>query len=397
MKFSVHWPGQMVFGAGQVKTVGEHTRRLGNRVFLVTTPELAALGVSNRVRRRLEQSGLTVTPHELVQADPCCLDVDQGAALARSSLADVVVAVGGGSAIDFGKGVAVATTHEGPVWDYVTYTGASAKPITKDPLPLVAIPTTAGTGAEVTQGAVLDNPQVQMKAALLHPRILPRVALIDPELTYSMPTRTTALTGFDTLTHGIEAFLNVERQNHVSDLFALEAVRLVALNLPRVIADPKDHRARESMCWAAAAGGMAIALSNAAVAHAMALPAGARLHAPHGLLLSKLQPVVLKATAQAQPDRCALLAEAVGASRLGLSAPDQAQALVQWLDGFVKRIGLDSAWNVPPVPPRVLDELTADVFGYMGRPIKQYRPVFIRTEVREMFEEALNGSPDVPV
>ena len=152
---------------------------------------------------------------------------------------DVVVGLGGGSAIDLAKGVAVAATHPGPIWDYVTYTGANAKPVTAAVLPVIAIPTTAGTGSEVTLGTVLDNPDTAMKAALLSPHVYPRVALVDPELTYTMPPKVTAMTGFDALTHGMEAYLNAVRRNPASDLFALETVRLVVRHLPQVIGRPR--------------------------------------------------------------------------------------------------------------------------------------------------------------
>jgi alcohol dehydrogenase class IV len=231
-----------------------------------------------------------------------------------------------------------------------------------------------------------------MKAALLSPRMYPRVALVDPELTYTMPPRTTAMTGFDALTHGIESFLNVQRSTPASELFALEAVRRVAANLPVVVRDGGNHAARAEMAWAATCGGLAIGLSNAAVAHAMALPLGARLGTPHGLALAILQPVVLAHTWEAQPERCATLAEAVGAARPGMSVRDKAQALVAWCDDFVDRIGLKGLWNGREVDPAMPAKLAKDVFAYMGRPVSQYRPVFDEGQIRRMFEEAMGGA-----
>ena len=209
--FTVQWPGKIVFGAGQVNTLGAEARELGRHVFLATTPELSALGFADRVQRLLESEGLAVTRFEDVQPDPTCVAVDGAAELARSAGCDLVLGLGGGSAIDFAKGVAVAATHPGPIWGYVTYTGADAKPVTAATLPVTAIPTTAGTGSEVTQGIVLENPEHHMKAALLSPYVYPRLAIVDPELSYTMPLGVTAMTGFDALTHGIEAYLNVEK------------------------------------------------------------------------------------------------------------------------------------------------------------------------------------------
>jgi len=147
--------------------------------------------------------------------------------------------------------------------------------------------------------------------------------------------------------------------------------------------------ARAAMAWAGTCGGLAIGLSNASVAHAMALPLGARLGTPHGLALAILQPVVLAHTWEAQPERCATLAETVGAARPGMSLTDQAQALVAWSRAFVDQIGLKAFWSNKGVDPAMPARLAKDVFAYMGRPVSQYRPVFDEAQVRQMFEEAM--------
>ena len=387
--FAVQWPGKIVFGVGQVNKLGAEAKELGRHVFLATTPELSALGFADRVQRLLESAGLTVIKFEDVQPDPTCVTVDEAGELARAANCDLVVGLGGGSAIDFAKGVSVAATHPGPVWDYVTYTGADAKPVTSAVLPVIAIPTTAGTGSEVTCGVVLENPTSHMKAALLSVYVYPRLAIVDPELTYTMPVSITAMTGFDALTHGAEAYLNVAVCNPASDLVALDAVRRVARHLPAVIADEEDKNARAEMAWAATLGGISIALSNATVAHAMGLPLGARLGTPHGLGLSRLLPVVLAHSWQAQPERCAVLADTVGAAQPGMTKVEKAQAFVAWLKSFVKDIGLDDMWTDEGIDDAMLDLLTDDVFAYMGRPVQQHRPVFTRSEIRQQFEESL--------
>lgn len=391
--FLVNWPGRIIFGAGKLACLGEEVRALGGRhVLVVTTEDLVRLGVVERAEHILRDAGLTTTRFAGVQPDPSCDDVDRAAVEVRRTGADVIVALGGGSAIDFAKALSAAATHAGPIWDYVTYTGANAKPLTAPLLPLIAIPTTAGTGSEVSQGSVLDNPTLEMKAALLSPRMYPRVAIVDPELTYTMPPRTTAMTGFDALTHGIESFLNVERSTPASELFALEAVRRVAAHLPAVLRDGGNRAARAELAWAATCGGLAIGLSNAAVAHAMALPLGARLGTPHGLALAVVQPVVLAHTWETQPERCAMLAEAAGVARPGAGVRDNAQALVAWMERFVAEIGLAALWSGRGVDPALPARLAKDVFAYMGRPVSQYRPVFDEAQIRQMFEQAMGCS-----
>ena len=389
--FEVDWPGRLVFGPGKLASLGDKVEPLGSRVFLVTTRDLSALGVTGRVQQLLEAAGLAVTLFEDVHPDPTCVTVDAAARLALSSGCDLVVGLGGGSAIDLAKGVAVAATHEGPVWDYVTYTGANARPVTPATWPVIAIPTTAGTGSEVTRGTVLDNPERHMKAALLSEYVYPRLALVDPELTYTMPEAVTAMTGFDALTHGMEAYLNAARANPASDLFALEAVRRVVRCLPPVLANPGDREARAEMSWAATLGGISIALSNTTVAHAMGLPLGARCGTAHGLGLSRLLPVVFDRSWRAQSRRFAVLAEATGAARAGMTEAQRAQALGGWMTRFVAEIGLAGLWSAEGIDSALLDVLTDDVFSYMGRPVQQHLPVFNRQEMREMFQEALLG------
>jgi len=387
--FGFQWWGKIVFGVGRVAEVGAECHALGANALLVTTRDLAHLGVADRISQIIESAGVSVTRFEDVEPDPTCTAVDRAGQIAREAGCDVIVGLGGGSALDFAKGVAVAASHPDPIWDYVNYTGANAKPVTAVALPCVAIPTTAGTGAEVTQGVVLHNPATHMKAALLSPHAFPKVAVVDPELSYTMPPKVTAMTGFGALTHGMEAFLNAQRRSPVSDLVAVENVKIVTQYLPRAIDRADDLEAREQMAWAGTLGGMSIALSGATIAHAMGLPLGARLNVAHGLGLSRLLPVVLDHSCEAQPERCALLADVVGASQAGMDVNAKAKTLGPWLRTFVQRIGLDRLWSGEGIDDAMLDLLTNDVFAYMGRPIQQHRPIFTPEQIRRQFAEAL--------
>jgi alcohol dehydrogenase class IV len=192
----------------------------------------------------------------------------------------------------------------------------------------------------------------------------------------------------------MEAHLNAVRRNPASDLFALETVRLVVRYLPQVVADGADRDARAQMAWAATLGGLSIALSNTTVAHAMGLPMGARLGTPHGLALSRLLPVVLAHSWQAQPARFAALAETIGITGPGMDEAEKARTLAPWLKQFVEQIGLAALWAGVGATTRgsnLLDMLTDDVFAYMGRPVQQHLPLFTRGEMRQMYEEALLG------
>ena len=137
--FTMQWPGKIIFGAGRLAALGDEAKALGRRAFLATTTDLSSLGLTRRVQGLLEGAGLTVTLYEEVQPDPTCLAVDAAAGIAKAAGCDLVIGLGGGSAIDLAKGVAVAVTHPGPIWDYVTYTGANAKPVTPAVLPVIAV------------------------------------------------------------------------------------------------------------------------------------------------------------------------------------------------------------------------------------------------------------------
>jgi alcohol dehydrogenase class IV len=387
--FSIQWPGKIVFGSGELRRLGDEARILGQRALLVTTPELSALGLAEQTQKILETAGVSSVRFDRVKPDPTCEAVEEASQIAREASCDVVIGLGGGSAIDLAKGVAVGASHQGPIWEYVTYTGANAKPVQPSVLPVIAVPTTAGTGSEVSNGAVLHNESLHMKAALLSPHVFPRVALVDPALSLTMPPLTTAMTGFDALTHGIESYLNAVRSNPASDMMALETVRKIARYLPLVIINGQDLVARGHVSWGATLGGMSIALSNASVAHAMALPLSARLGTAHGLALSRLQPVVVEHSIEAQPERCAELADAAGAAVAGMNTTEKAHAFASWLREFVDRIGLSKARAPEVTDEGLYDSLAEDVLRYMGRPVQQHRPVFTRMEIRQMFTEAL--------
>ena len=191
---------------GKLAVLGEEAKALGSeRALVVTTQDLVNLGVVDRAEGILRDAGLTATRWDDVQPDPTCELVDRAAAAVRRPAWISSWPWAAAAPLISPRGSAAAATHDGPIWEYVDVHRRECQAARRFLLPLIAVPTTAGTGSEVSQGSVLDNPVLEMKAALLSPRMYPRVALVDPELTYTMPPRTTAMTGFDALTHGIES------------------------------------------------------------------------------------------------------------------------------------------------------------------------------------------------
>jgi alcohol dehydrogenase class IV len=236
-----------------------------------------------------------------VVGEPTVALAKHGAHLAREAGCELIVSIGGGSAIDCGKAVAALCTNAGDIFDYLEVIG-KAQPITQAPLPFIAIPTTAGAGAEATRNAVLTSAEHEMKASLRSPMMLPKVALIDPQLTRDLPASVTAATGMDALSQLIEPFVSI-RANPMTDALCREGIRRVARSLRKVYEHGDDAGAREDMSLAALFGGMALANAGLGAVHGFASPIGGMFPAPHGAVCAKLLPGVIEANVKALRER----------------------------------------------------------------------------------------------
>jgi len=223
-----------------------------------------------------------------ITGEPEIEAVRRGVALAHEESCDVVVAIGGGSAIDAGKAVSALLTNPGDPLEYLEVIGRG-QPLERAPAPFIAMPTTAGTGSEVTRNAVLGSPEHRVKASLRSEQMLPRLALIDPELTLGLPPSVSASTGLDALTQLIEPYVSA-RANAMTDLFCVEGMRRAARALPRVWDNGSDIEARTDMAWAALLGGLALANAGLGAVHGFAAPIGGMFPAPHGAVCAALLP-----------------------------------------------------------------------------------------------------------
>jgi len=275
-----------------------------------------------------------------VDGEPDLAFVSGGAELARRRSIDVVIGVGGGSAIDAAKAIAVLATNQGTPIDYLEVVGAG-KALVNASLPLIALPTTAGTGSEVTRNAVLTVRDRRVKASLRSPLMLPRIAVVDPVLTYDLPPLVTAATGLDALTQLIEPFLSV-RANALTDALCRDGIARVARSLERACLDGHDAAARADMSLASLFGGIALANAGLGAVHGLAAPIGGMCHAPHGAVCASLLPHVMAANVGAlrgRPGAEAALARTAEVGRL-LSGREHADAAVEWLRGTVERLHL---------------------------------------------------------
>jgi alcohol dehydrogenase class IV len=300
MRFEFATATRILFGPGTLREAAPLLREFGNRPFVVTGRN------SNRAEPLLAAlSGAQISYSTFgVAGEPTTGIVREGAQRARETHSEVVIAIGGGSVIDAGKAIAAFATNQGELLDYLEVIG-QGRSLERTPLPFVAIPTTAGTGTEVTRNAVLASPEHRVKASLRSPLILAKLAVVDPELTLGLPSALTASTGLDALTQLIEPFVSC-RANPMVDGLCREGMVRVARSLRRAFEQPDDLAAREDMATASLFSGLALANAGLGAVHGFAAPIGGMFPAPHGAVCAALLPHVmevnLRALRQRQPN-----------------------------------------------------------------------------------------------
>lgn len=293
MRFEFATASRIIFGAGALADIGKIASEFGQRPLVVTGRNPAR---ANRLLDLLSSARLATTCFSIAR-EPTTDDVICGTAHARAFGCDFVIGFGGGSAIDGAKAIAAMLTNDGDLFDYLEVVGR-AQPLVHPAAACIAIPTTAGTGAEVTRNAVLAAPTHRVKVSLRSAHMLPRVALVDPELTYDLTPELTAGTGLDALTQLIEPFVS-SRANPLTDGICIEGLSRVARSLRRVVENGHDIAAREDMALTSLFGGLALANSGLGAVHGFAGPIGGMFPAPHGALCAALLPHVMHANLQA--------------------------------------------------------------------------------------------------
>ena len=334
MQFQFLLPTKIVMEPGLRQRTGEHLLGLGlSHVLLVTDPGVKNAGLLDSIYASLEQAGIRYDEIADVKPNPRSEDVNRAAQLYRGKGIDGVLAVGGGSAMDAAKAISVLLTHDGIVEDYE---GAFA--LKNAVLPIVAIPTTAGTGSEVTFFSVITDTRRQFKMSLLDYRIGPVLALLDSDITATLPPHIAAATGMDALTHAIEAYTG-KPANPISDGLALHAIRLIAQYLKPAVQEPDNREAREQMLIASLIAGMAFGNADIASVHCISEAIGGMYDTPHGIGNAIFLPFVFSHNRDADLRRHADVAYALGIDP-NLSAVDAAQAGVDQLFRMNRELGI---------------------------------------------------------
>ncbi|MDR0590212.1 MAG: iron-containing alcohol dehydrogenase [Spirochaetaceae bacterium] len=336
-QFTYFSPTEIIFGWGRLAELGTLAARYGKKALVVTghsSPAGAALYA--RAADYLATAGVEAARFDGVIPNPTTDVVSAGARAAKDFGADLVIGLGGGSSMDTAKAVAVEASHPGSAWDYLHYTAGP----TEKTLPIIAVGTTAGTGSQTTPCAVITNPTTKDKSAIWHPNIFPKIALVDPELTLSMPKNVSAQTGFDAFCHNFESYISVGT-NPLVETIALEGLRIIAENLPKVLADGGDAEARSNMAWADTLGGMAIASGGVTLPHGLGMQIGGFCpQVSHGQSLAIFYPEFTRFTWPKAAKKFAALGRILDAALLSANDEKAAEASCGAVDGFLKKIGL---------------------------------------------------------
>ncbi len=336
-QFNYFAPTEIVFGCGRVKEVGKIAVRYGKRALLVTVPEFPAVSeLYAKVKKSLTDAGVTVEHFDGVIPNPTTDVVTAGADMAKKLGANVVIGLGGGSSMDTAKAIAVEATHPGTAWDYLHYTAGP----TEKTLPIIAISTTAGTGSQTTPCAVITKTEAKDKSAIWNKNIFPRVAIVDPEVTATMPASVTAQTGFDAFCHNFEAYLSVGT-NPMAETLAIEAIKIIAEYLPKALTDGNDIEARSKMAWADTLGGLTNASAGVTLPHGLGMQVGGHCpHVTHGQSLAAIYPEFTRYTYPAAIKKFATVGKIFNPALNEESDETSAEKSCEAIDEFLKKIGL---------------------------------------------------------
>jgi alcohol dehydrogenase len=383
--FSVNQPTRILFGVNIVKQLADLASELGGRrVFLVADPGLHQAGIIKQTTAILKKAEIPYTLYDKVTPEPGLKLADQGVKLAQKNKTDCVVGLGGGSALDIAKAVSILLTNGGKAEDYL-----GLGKIKRPGVPKIMIPTTAGTGAEVTFTAVFINEKTKSKGGMNGDPLYPDGALLDPALTLSLPPHVTAATGIDAFTHALEAYVSTGA-HAISDIYALEAIGLISNNLGAAYANGSNLEARSAMLLGSLLGGKALATAGVGLVHAMAYPLGGMFNTAHGLANAVLLPYVVEYNIIGNPEKFSTVAQVMGYESEGLPLREAAQLAVEAIHQLNADVGIPSSLADLNIPADKIPEM-AEIALTVTRPVENNPRKPTREDVIAVYEAAFNG------
>lgn len=341
-KFTWQIPTAVEYGAGVVNQISEKIKDLnGKHPLLVTDKGLEKTGIVEQVLKSITSAGIEVVKFNNIESNPKMESIHEGVQVLKKNKNDVVIGLGGGSPIDAAKSIAMLAANGGDIMDYEFNYEEGFTKVKKKALPIITIPTTAGTGAEVTFWSIVLNTKKNYKATIGSPLMAPNIALVDPLLTKTMPPYITAVTGVDALSHAIEAYCS-QLARPISDALALQSIELIAKNLLRAVANGDDLNARDKMMMGSLLGGMVFGNSDIGAGHCLAHALGGMYNLHHGLLCGIILPHIMDYCLIAAPERFVKIAIAMGEKIENLSERDAAEKAIIAVRRLIKDINLPS-------------------------------------------------------
>ena len=372
------------FGAGARKELPEVLNRMGVKKALVCTDKgLLKVGTAQKVTEVLDQCGFPYEVFSEVKPNPTVTNVKDGIKAFADANADCIIAIGGGSAMDTAKGIGIVTNNP-EFSDIVSLEGVA--PTKKKSVPIIALPTTAGTGAEVTINYVIIDEERQAKMVCVDPNDIPAVAIVDAELMYSLPKSLTAATGMDALTHAIEGYIT-KGAWVMSDMYELQALKMLAALLPFAVEEPTNPKGREGMALAQYIAAQAFSNVGLGLVHGMAHPMGSLHDIPHGVANALLLPTIMEFNMPKCIEKFGVIAQTMGVDTKGMSAEEAAQAAVDTVKALSVRVGIPQSLTALGIKEEDIPALAAQAIADVCTPGNP-RDV-TETEIVELYKKVL--------
>lgn len=386
--FETYFPTKLVFGAGEIRRLGEFAKQYGKKAMIVTTgPDMKNFGILDCAIAALEDAGVAWEIFDGIEPNPKDYNVDAGVSAFLQTKCHMAIGLGGGSAMDGAKAIAMVAKNGGSISDYMPSHARYTEQLTQT-YPVLCVTTTSGTGSEATYFSVVTNTQTHEKPGLGCPCMMPVVSIIDPELMVSLPNGITAQTGVDVFFHAMEAYLSTVSTPY-TDMIALEAMRLVKENLPKVLKIPMDIEARGKMAWANTLGGMAIVLAATCGLHAMGHSISGVTDAAHGRALAAAAVPFLAYTCDSDVKRYADVARILGASS-SESDEDAAQKCAPLMKTFLEESGMQTSIGAIGVTENQLEMIADVACSSMAFCLKVTLKPLNHADVMKILRKALN-------
>lgn len=376
-------PVNLHFGAGKLQLVGDIAKQYGKKALIVASDSAKPTGQLDRVKQYLSEAGVENISFDQFMQNPLSTIVHEGAKEAREKNCDLVIGIGGGSAMDMAKGIAFCALNEGSIWDYVfgKKQGSSA-------LPIILIPTTAGTGSEANCTAVFNNPETNDKKGLVNPLIYPKASIIDPELLTTMPKHVVAGPGADVLFHALESYIS-KKAHPVSEMLSLKAIELVSQNLHLVFDDVKNVDAWEKVALASSLAGMAIDCAGTTLPHALQHPMGGLLNVIHSEGIAAMYIAFMEFTHTAAPEKFAVIAKTMGVNTDNMTTEEAAVSSIEAIRSFLTRVNMLPKLSELGVKEEHFDWMINNALTTMNVVLSNNPRVPNAEEIREIYRKSL--------